>query len=231
VSEQVEPDAFVEPIPLTTAPGPTPLSLASLLADSALPTDTDSAFATLFALWDESYDRSSGLACEQALQHGLLCWFQKGTVSHLRRLNRPAILSLIDARGDEHQVVLGRLDETTATVFTDKDGYALTLEELAEFWYGDHLILWRPGHSSDGGISPGTQNDDVIWLREGLATIYGEPTPAVPSDYYDSALEERVRTYQRERRLNVDGIVGTQTLIAINTELGVPGTPLLTEAD
>ncbi len=201
-----------------------------MLADSTVPTDTDSAFETLFGLWGTSYDRSSGLACTQALEQGLRCWFQKGTLSHLRRLNRPAILSLVDARGDEHHVVLGRLDETTGTLFAGRETYVLTLEELAESWYGDHLILWRPGNGVGGTIAPDTQSDGVVWLRESLARIYGEPPPVVPSDYYDSALGERVRAYQRERRLTVDGIAGTQTQIAINTELGVPGTPLLAEA-
>jgi general secretion pathway protein A len=219
----------VEPDP-AAAPQPGSDSLSGTLAGSTMPTDTDSAFETLFGLWGTSYDRSSGLACEQALEQGLRCWFQKGTLSHLRRVNRAAILSLVDARGDEHHVVLGRLDETTGTLFAGNETYVLTLEELAENWYGDHLILWRPGNGFGSTITPGTQSDGVLWLRESLARIYGEPPPVVPSDYYDSALGERVRAYQRERRLTVDGVVGTQTQIAINTELGVPGTPLLAEA-
>ena len=165
-----------------------------------------------------------------ALEQGLRCWFERGTVGHLRRLNRPAILSLIDANGDEHHAVLGRLDETSGTLFAGKQTYMLTVEELIENWYGDHLILWRPGNGFGDTISPGSQSDGVLWLRESLAKIYGEPTPVVPSDYYDSALVERVRAYQREHRLTVDGIVGTQTQIAINTQLGVSGTPLLAEA-
>jgi len=169
-------------------------------------------------------------ACEQAQLQQLRCWYERGTLSHLRRLNRPAILSLIDGHGDEFQVVLGRLDESTATLFAGEDAFVLDLEELAEYWYGDHLILWQPGSGSGAEIAPGSQGDSVIWLRRSLARIYGEPSPTVPSSFFDSALEERVRAYQRERRLDVDGIVGAQTQVAINTELGVPGTPLLAEA-
>jgi general secretion pathway protein A len=226
----IEPVTAITPIDADSVAQPSSLSLAGTLADAVLPTGTDAAFETLFELWGASYDPSSGPACEQALEQGLRCWFERGTVGHLRRLNRPAILSLIDANGDEHHAVLGRLDETSGTLFAGKQTYMLTVEELIENWYGDHLILWRPGNGFGDTISPGSQSDGVLWLRESLAKIYGEPTPVVPSDYYDSALVERVRAYQREHRLTVDGIVGTQTQIAINTELGVSGTPLLAEA-
>jgi len=223
------PPATVEPAE-ALPPEPALPSLAGLLAESAVSKDTDSAFATLFALWGAQFVPGDAPACEQAQLQQLRCWYERGTLSHLRRLNRPAILSLIDGHGDEFQVVLGRLDESTATLFAGEDAFVLDLEELAEYWYGDHLILWQPGSGSGAEIAPGSQGDSVIWLRRSLARIYGEPSPTVPSSFFDSALEERVRAYQRERRLDVDGIVGAQTQVAINTELGVPGTPLLAEA-
>ncbi len=222
----VEPDEIGEQLPAA----PTRPSLAGLLADPAVPKDTDTAFATLFTLWGAQFVAGDTPACEQAQLQRLRCWYERGTLSRLRHLNRPAILSLIDGHGNEFQVVLGRLGESTATLFAGDDAFVLDLEELSEYWYGDHLILWQPGNGSGAAIAPGSQGDSVVWLRESLAKIYGEPSPVVPSDFFDSALEARVRDYQRERRLTVDGIVGTQTQVAINTELGVPGTPLLAEA-
>jgi murein L,D-transpeptidase YcbB/YkuD len=67
----------------------------------------------------------------------------------------------------------------------------------------------------------------VLWLRATLARIRGENPPAESSEVYDAELEARVREYQRERMLNVDGIVGARTQIAMIAELDVPGTPLL----
>ncbi len=211
---------------------PTPVirrTMASLLEDPAVPKNTDSAFTDLFGLWGASYESGGTNACEQALQQQLRCWFQKGTLNHLMRLNRPAILSLIDARGDEFQIVLSRLDATTATLRAGGLDYPITLDDLANYWYGDHLILWRPVNADGSAIGPGSSGDDIIWLRDSLAIIYGEATSPRPSDVFDSALEERVRNFQRERRLTVDGIVGTQTQIVINTETAVPSTPVLAE--
>lgn len=232
LSEERIPVAETKP---ELAPAPQPESAAprmtDLLADPAVPKDTDSAFSTLFSLWGAAYDPAAGAACDQAKQQALRCLYQKGTLSHVRRLNRPAILSLIDAYGNEFQFVLSALDGKTATLIAGGKKYPIRFEELSNYWYGDHLILWQPGNGNGGALGPGSRGDGVVWLRQSLAKIYGHPPPERPSDFYDSALEERIRIYQRERRLTVDGIVGTQTQVVINAELAVPGTPLLTEAD
>ncbi len=47
------------------------------------------------------------------------------------------------------------------------------------------------------------------------------------SDLFDERLEESVREYQRDRRLTVDGLVGQQTQIAMNTDLGAQDRPRL----
>ena len=44
---------------------------------------------------------------------------------------------------------------------------------------------------------------------------------------FDQSLEERVKDYQRERRLTVDGLVGHHTQIVMNTDLGAQDRPRL----
>ena len=48
------------------------------------------------------------------------------------------------------------------------------------------------------------------------------------SDEYDSNLQNIVRRFQRDNRLDVDGLAGQQTLIVVNSLLGSDGTPRLT---
>jgi len=206
-------------------------SLGELLADPAIATDTDSAFATLFALWDARYDAEGPAACEQAQRQQLRCWFATGALTQLRRINRPAILSLVDASGRESQLVLKALDATEATFVAADNEYTVPISDLSAAWYGEHLMLWRPQSSDVVTLTPGMRHDGVIWLRESLAKIYGESPPMAPSDFFDGALEARVREFQRERRLDVDGIAGTQTQVVINAELGEPGAPVLAKAN
>ncbi|HSG63818.1 MAG TPA: peptidoglycan-binding domain-containing protein, partial [Gammaproteobacteria bacterium] len=219
----------VPPAPVAAEPAAPPM-LGAILDDATVPKDTDSAFATLFALWGAEFSLDAGPPCEQAQRQLLLrCLYQRGTLSHLRRVNRPAILSLVGDDGREAQMVLSRLADESATLMAGDRKYSIDVDDLAEFWYGDYLVLWQPGHGSGSTLGPGSSGEGVIWLRQALAQIGGEAVPARPSDYYDSALEARVRDYQRERRLAVDGIAGTQTQIVISNELAAPGTPLLSE--
>jgi predicted tellurium resistance membrane protein TerC len=91
------------------------------------------------------------------------------------------------------------------------------------------VLIWRP--PADGAIlRRGMEHAGVAWLREALAGIAGEPPPNEPSMLFDAALEARVRDYQRERLLDVDGIVGTRTHIALAADAGRPDTPHLAEA-
>jgi general secretion pathway protein A len=204
-------------------------NLAALLEDRSLPRGTDAAFETLFGIWGIRYARSGDTACQQANQQGLRCWFQKGSLNHLKRLNRPAILGLIDQQGNHYQVVLTSLEEDNVELTIANRRFTITLDDLSRYWYGDHLLLWQPGPWAEQILTPGMEDDSVRWLRETLALIQNTPSFDPESEFYDERLAARVRDYQRARRLAVDGIVGTQTQIVMNTDLAIPGTPLLTE--
>ena len=102
------------------------------------------------------------------------------------------------------------------------------MTELADYWFGDFLVLWRP---QAGGLRPlraGMRGPDVRWLRQGLEQLSGAPaTGSVPDDLFDTDLERLVEDFQRSRRLVVDGIAGAQTQLALDAALGAPGTPTL----
>jgi general secretion pathway protein A len=101
------------------------------------------------------------------------------------------------------------------------------LAELSYYWFGDHLLLWRPGDAPARDLAPGIDDDGVRWLRETLAKLAGEPAADASSTRYDDELEQRVRAYQRSHQLTVDGIVGARTQIAMLAELALPDTPSL----
>ena len=223
IPAEVPAEALIEESPAT--------SLANLFADPSLQKDTDSAFQTLFDLWGAQYQAGSGAACLQAEEQNLRCWFHKGSISHVRRLNRPGIFSLTDDNGSQYQIVVSSLQTDTATLAVGNQTYDVALNELSRYWYGDQLMLWKPNTSVGDDLAPGTAGPGVRWLRDSLARIQGDYGGTVISEFYDAGLEERVREYQRQRRLTVDGIVGAQTQIAINTDLASPDTPLLSRAD
>jgi general secretion pathway protein A len=215
--------------PTSSAPeAPEPVTLAAVSAEPGFVMDRDQAVAELLGLWGGSYDRERGDACDQAAREGLQCLVQQnGSLGELRRLNWPAIVTLIDENGAAHFVVIASLDQSAAHMLANGKTFDLPLAELTYHWFGEHLLLWRPGIPQPKDLVPGMRDAGVLWLRETLARLAGENPPANPSPLYDTALETRVREFQRSHMLTVDGIVGARTQVAMIADLNVPGTPLL----
>ena len=228
-----EPVTQVAELPIAqTLPVVVVAPLGERLASGAIPTGTDSAFAALFDLWDVSYVAGAGLACEQARAEGLECLFQRGTWGELVGLNRPAVLVLTDAAGVDHQVVLAGVDASGDARLRTADGeFTVPLAELLPTWFGEYLMLWRPAAGTGRVLTAGAQGADVAWLRRTLGELRGSPVPPDGSALYEPNLEAAVREFQRQRRLEVDGMAGAMTMLSVNESLDLPGRPKLKGAD
>jgi general secretion pathway protein A len=207
------------------------VSLASLLAKHADETDTDSAFANLFGLWGVKYAPGGTDPCTQATQQGLDCLTQRGSLAQLHLYNRPAILLVNDDAGNSHQVVLTHLDDEHAQIELGGTTHDIGIGELSRYWFGDFVMLWRPGTSQVKSLSPGMHGPDVRWLRDSLQQVRGEHGDGPVSDVFDTDLANLVRDFQREHRLTVDGIAGVQTQIALASAVAGSDAPLLYVAD
>jgi general secretion pathway protein A len=216
------------PLPPVEDPPAPPPTLQDLLAAPGFDLGADAAVGELLTLWGAQYEPRRGEACRQAEEQGLRCLYQnRGSLGELRRLNWPAVLSLVAEDGVEHSVVVAALGHESAAIAAGGKTFALPLAELGYHWFGNHLLLWRPGNAPGRELLPGSDDEGVRWLRDTLAAIAGEPEPSDRSTLYDAALERRVRAYQRDRQLTVDGIVGARTQVAMLAELGLPNTPRL----
>ncbi|MGH8400865.1 MAG: peptidoglycan-binding protein, partial [Gammaproteobacteria bacterium] len=197
------------------------------LTDAAHPTDTDTAFASLFSLWGVHYSPGeSGSACQEAQQSGLRCLYRRGTWNNLRSFDRPAIITLTDAQGGLHQVVMVALDAHTATLQAGKVRANFPITALEPLWYGEYLLLWRPDPAATSALQPGMVGTSVSWLRSQLAALQHATDSG--STTYDNSLTDSVKQFQADQHLTVDGIAGEETLIHLNTMLHVAGTPYLT---
>lgn len=205
--------------------------LESALAQNANLTSNDKAFENLFGIWSADYMPGTARACNQAQQYQLYCLFQRGSLAQVRSLDRPVILTLRDADSRQHQVVLSGLNNQVAYILIGDESYDVNVRELTNFWFGEYLLLWRPQSGQVKEYFPGMRDEGIKWLRASLAEIQGKPVIPINSDVYDAELEARVREYQRDRRLTVDGLVGYRTQITINTDLRSVEEPRLARAD
>jgi general secretion pathway protein A len=231
VAATVAPVVEAAPVQVAQEPPPAPprpQDVAEVLVEKVGMTNTESAFSQLFALWGAKFTPQGGRPCDQASKQGLACVYQQGTWGQLRTLNRPAILTLIDEDSNAHQVVVSGLVGDTAKINLPDETRMVSIASLSRLWYGDYLVLWRPQLGSARPLSAGMQGDGVRWLRTKLNTAAGKTDAAPASDYYDEDLVKMVEDFQRQYRLNVDGIAGVQTQIVLDS-LGesTPGTPVL----
>ena len=203
--------------------------LSELLSTSRELTNNNTAFFELFRIWDKAYVPGPTRACTQASTQGLKCLFQRGSWNHLVTLNIPAILSLTDRAGNDHQVVLsGILDEDRVMLRIGGSSYPVSTSQLNDMWFGDSLLLWRPHAGADRLLGPGARGAGVLWLRDGLGKLAASPPPTVSDPaLYDESLSEQVRNFQRDYGLRVDGIAGERTLVKLQALLRETGVPLL----
>ena len=211
---------------VVAAPLPKLVSVNALLAANEANTTDAAAFRRLLALWGTalSDDRDP---CGQAAKAGLACLDQRGSWAQVKTLNRPAILTLTDDRGQRHRVVLSSLDDKTATLNLGEHNEKVAIDDLSRDWFGEFTLVWKPKTSHTRLLSLGMQGDEVRWLRRSLNALGGGASDPEHADIYDQELAIAVQNFQREHRLNVDGIAGVQTQVVLDTALADPNSPLL----
>lgn len=214
------------PAPASASAAKAPL-LGDLLDKFQAQTDTDTAFTQLFALWGAQYVPGTVDPCAQATQKGLECLVQRGSLAQLRQYNRPAILTVSDDSGMPRQVVLAGLDDEHALIELGAERQEVSIGNLSRYWFGDYVLLWRPGGGHGKPMSLGARGADVRWLRESLDKLAGVPAKQPVSDVYDPELMKAVQSFQREHRLAVDGIAGVQTQILVDAAMGSADSPFL----
>lgn len=197
---------------------PEEITLLSLLKRPDIASDTQSAFITLFSLWELDYASLEGeTACERALTKGLACLYKTGNWEDLRRFNQPAVIELVTNVGTQHYVVVSDLDKETATLSFLEEKYTFPLEKIKRHWLGQFLLLWRPPSLPTPVLRSGVTHDDVRWVRKRLNIAEGRTfNEENLSARFDGDLRQRVIAFQRKHNLAVDGIVGEKTMLLLH---------------
>ncbi|MDX1403524.1 MAG: AAA family ATPase [Woeseiaceae bacterium] len=200
----------------------------SLEAELGRLAGSGSGIPELLELWGIEYDPAAGSACDQARAQGFSCYFQRGSWNGIRQLDRPVVLTLTDSSGATHQPVLVGLGDDDVELLIGGERMRFPLADVSQLWFGQFMLVWRPPGGRSVAIRPGTQGDNVRWLRQSLAAIDSDYRPQDPdSDYFDAGLQEQLKTFQRQNRLEADGLAGQKTQIIINSMLAVDDTPRL----
>jgi general secretion pathway protein A len=184
--------------------------------------------ATLLSIWNVGYDSNSSPTCAQAQAAGLSCLSKRGSWNVLRQLDKPVALTLTDSNGQTHNPVVVAISDDTADLMIGGQRLTYPITEIANAWYGQYLLIWRPPNGDAALLQVGARGPKVAWLRQSLAALSPDPSLTVDdSDIFDAELEQQLLDFQRRNRLEMDGLAGQQTQIIINSLLGLDGRPSL----
>jgi general secretion pathway protein A len=176
------------------------------------------AYKDLLELWGVNYDpREDPSVCRFAESQALRCIFLSPAFDDLARLNRPAVLSLFNPRGQNYYATLVSLQNDLAQLKLAGLKHWVRLEDLRLWLDGQVTVIWRRPDAYTGLLQPGGTGTMIAWLDQQLATIQGRAPLGQPPETYDESLIRQVRRFQSSKGLRPDGVVGPRTVIQINT--------------
>jgi general secretion pathway protein A len=227
------------PMPQTPAPAPaaaspaepipSSLTFAEVLSDPVLRGGSISSFVNLYDRWGADVTMGpSDYGCRVGRAQGFECLFQAGSWSKLRRFDLPAILEVALPNGKSHRVTLIGLGDTTARLAIGNREYTFPFEEIDQLWDGSFILVWKPPFSLRR-IAPGTRGEDVVWVRRALDSLEGKTPGLEAPDLYDDDLRKRVMSFQKERSLIQDGVVGSETLVRLALAVGEQKAPSISQ--
>lgn len=173
-----------------------------------------SALRAVLQYWGVTLPRDAGEPCEQATAYGLRCLRASGTLAHLQRYNRPAVLTLVDDQGGTYDVALVRLAAADAAIWVDGRPTTVPLTELSVRWTGDYTLIWRAPPGFVGPASLGDRAALSAWVAARLGELDGGTRPG--GGGVDAAvLAERLRRFQKRRGLAPTGQIDARTVVEL----------------
>lgn len=206
--------AAVRSVPPVSPPRLAPPTLSELLR-SDLAADRASAFAGVFSRWRVE-PRGWNDPCEAAASMGLGCVQAAGGWPKVRRLDLPAVLKLVAPEGKPHWAALVALEADKVSLVFGPRIVQVAPNEIDGMWDGNFEVLWQPPPIGVREGTPGSRGRPVIWLKQRLDALDGQPG-AARDDAYDEPLRARVLAFQRGQSLAVDGIAGVETLARLSS--------------
>jgi len=177
------------------------------------------AFQALFQQWQKPYDsKDNMLACKQADASGLACFYFQGNFGMLKKVNRPAVLRMINENGVEYYAALLGMSGEEAVLDLAGQRRKVSIVTLESQWFGEGILLWKPPPQYQRAVKPGAGAPWLGWLGQQFNAL-GWGVTSTPSMKLTGDLLLHARQLQSNSGFVPDGIVGPRTIISLNTLL------------
>lgn len=188
--------------------------------------EKSSATAKLLSLWSLTVPADTPDPCELAVTQGLRCQSLQGSWLQFRNFNLPGVLEFVLPTGERRYATLVTANAEEVELANRDVSTHAQLGELLQLWSGKAVVVWKPVGDDLINVSPGAVAPVIGWVR----TQLGVPTAPGRENLYDETLKHKVIEFQTSRALKPDGILGTQTLLSLQTAMRNPTVPQLTTA-
>jgi general secretion pathway protein A len=212
--------SVAEPSAIAAADAAPAVPFDARLAFERWPRQENDAWAALAESWKVQLSASDRDPCRSMQAQQLACARMTTTLSVIRQLDRPGIVTLREGSGEPAYALLTALAADSATVQVGTQPMRMSLGMLAAMWGGEFATLWRAPLAYRAPLGDGDTGPVVDALATRLSAWSGEPLPA-SGRAIDAALKARVATFQRAQGLKPDGIAGPTTFMQLNRVSGV----------
>lgn len=169
--------------------------------------------------------------CDYIKSHGLVCSEQSGGFGLLTKINRPSLLELSKNGIDSTWIIVTGIENTDLQINYSGEEFAIPFAEIAPYWTGKFLTLLRKPNNTRS-MQPNESGEKIRWLRQRLALANDEDYTQISSSLkFDENLVQKVKNFQSQHHLSVDGIVGNQTLLYLYNTLITEDTPQLLKSN
>ncbi|NQX87609.1 MAG: AAA family ATPase [Halioglobus sp.] len=201
-----------EAAPLAVSPSVATASMASVM----LP--TGSSLSYIWKLYSEAPVPDS--PCQREVGGGVSCFEGMAwTWDELADIDRPLSLDAVSPERFSAEVLLLGMEGSRAWVLSKQGVAQVSLAELAPYWTGRYRFLWRVPQGFEESLSLGEEDAAVASVARWFAQLDGQSEP-LADQVFNHILRERVLLFQREHALIDDGMIGLQTLLNLNKQLG-----------
>ncbi len=189
----------------------------AVLGEQAPDRRGDEAARVLLQLWQHDFVATrDGSWCQFALSKMLKCETGFADFTQMIAMNMPMMVRLqTPARGPFYVTVTAIRGEQIVLRMGRREAI-VQRGDFEQLWSGEYTLLWRPPFDNKKALSEGSSGPTVMWLSTALAQHSGRSLGNI-SARFDADVSEQVKQFQQQYALIADGVVGTQTLIALSS--------------
>ena len=174
--------------------------------------DAELAMQTLYARWGFAFALQDA-SCRNSHYTSLRCLQKQGIFSELKQFNLPAVVMLRDNLTDGYYATLLSIGAEGVELAIDDMHVLVTQAWFERYWTGDYQVLWNAPKSFQRSLKRHDRGALVTWVDNTVSKYFSLPSRF--TERFDTELENKIKRFQQQNSLYVDGIVGQQTMLLL----------------